>query len=497
LANRMEVGEAPRGHGGGRGAFGKDWTQGSIVGNLLRLSWPMVVSSTLMMIGPTIDMIWVGKLGSASVAGVGVAGIAVQLVMGAMMGLAMGMRALIARSIGARDVDSANHVAQQAFVISGGFAILMAVIGIFLAEQILGIFGLEPEVMVEGSNYLRIQFIGMAAVSFRIVVEGVMQSSGDAVTPMVTAIIYRLVHVVLSPLLIFGLWIFPEMGVTGAALTNVISQSIGVALALWYLLNGRSLSFIGRSGQDEVGRPTGSRYFWWIPRIGPSRLRLSFKNFRFDIATIRRIVRIGAPAMVSGMQRTLGQFILMIFVSPFGTFAVAAHSIVQRIEMVLFIPGMAFGQAAGVLAGQNLGAGKPERAERSAWISLMISEGVLITCSAVLLVWPSQVVSIFNSEPGLLEIAITYVRIAITGYVLMGFTSTLMNVLSGAGDTVPPMIFSLITAWGVQLPLAFFLPKVGDLGVYGVRWAISSGLIVGSVFFLAYFRTGRWKRKRV
>jgi Na+-driven multidrug efflux pump len=79
----------------------------------------------------------------------------------------------------------------------------------------------------------------------------------------------------------------------------------------------------------------------------------------------------------------------------------------------------------------------------------------------------------------------------------MGFTSALMNVLSGAGDTVPPMIFSLITAWLVQLPLAFFLPKVGDLGVYGVRWAISSGLIVGSVAYLIYFRTGRWKRKRV
>ena len=490
----MEVGGAP---GGGRGAFGKDWTQGSIMGNLLRLSWPMVVTSSLMMLGPTIDMIWVGKLGTASVAGVGVAGIAVQLTMGAMMGLAMGMRALIARFIGARDTDSANQVAQQGFVISGGFAVLLAVIGIFLTEQILGIFRLEPDVMVEGVAYLRIQFIGIAAVSFRIAVEGVMQASGDAVTPMVTATIYRLVHVALCPFLIFGWWVFPQLGVSGAALTTVISQSLGVVLALWYLMNGRSLTFIGRSGQDEAGRPTGSRYFWWIPRNRPSRMRLSFRNFRFDTNIIWRIIRIGAPAMVSGMQRTLGQFILMLFVSPFGTFAVAAHTIVQRVEMILFIPGMAFGQAAGVLAGQNLGAAKPERAERSAWMSLMISEGVLITCSLVLLVWPSQVVSIFNSEPGLLEIAVTYVRIAITGYVLMGFTATLMSVLSGAGDTVPPMIFSLITAWGVQLPLAFFLPKVGDLGVFGVRWAMSAGLIVGSVLFLGYFRTGRWKRKRV
>ena len=493
----MAVGGAPGGYGGGRGAFGRDWTQGSIMENLLRLSWPMVVSSSLMMIGPTVDMIWVGKLGSAAVAAVGVAGIAVQLTMGAMMGLAMGMRALIARFIGARDADSANHVAQQGFVVSGGFAVLMAVIGTFLAEQILGIFDLEPEVMVEATKYLRIQFVGMAAISFRITVEGVMQASGDAITPMVTATVYRLFHIALSPFLIFGWWIFPELGVSGAAVTNVISQSLGVALALWYLLNGRSLSFIGRVGQDEAGRPTGSHYFWWVPRIGQSRMRLSFRNFRFDPAIVWRIVRIGAPAMVSGMQRTLGQFILMLFVSPFGKFAVAAHSVVQRIEMLLFVPGMAFGQAAGVLVGQNLGAGEPERAERSAWMSLLLSECFLITCSLALLVWPSQVVGIFNSEPELLEIAVTYVRIAVSGYVLMGFTSTLMNVLSGAGDTVPPMIFSVFTAWVVQLPLAFFLPNVGDLGVFGVRWAISSGFIVGSVLFLVYFRTGRWKRKRV
>jgi Na+-driven multidrug efflux pump len=492
----MEVGAASDSYGG-RGTFVRDWTQGSILGNLLRLSWPMVISSTLMMIGPTIDMIWVGKLGSASVAGVGVAGIAVQLTMGAMMGLAMGMRALIARFIGSRDVDSANHVAQQGFVVSGGFAVLMAIIGVFLSEPILGIFGLDPDVLTEGVAYLRIQFIGMAAVSFRFMVEGVMQASGDTVTPMVTATIYRLVHVTLSPFFIFGLWIFPELGVRGAAVTSVISYSLGVALGLWFLGSGRAMVFIGRGGLDEAGRRTGSRFLWWIPRIGPSRMRLSFKNFRFDPAIIWRIVRIGAPAMVSGMQRTLGQFILMTFVSPFGKYAVAAHTVVQRIEMVLFIPGMAFGQAAGVLAGQNLGAGKPERAERSAWISLIISEVFLIACSLVLLVWSSQVVSIFNSEPGLLEIAVTYVRIAVAGYVLMGFTSTLMSVLSGAGDTIPPMIFSLITAWGVQLPLAFFLPKVGDLGVYGVRWAISSGFIVGSVAYLAYFRTGRWKRRRV
>ena len=97
---------------------GRDWTQGSILKNLMLLSWPIAITNTLMMLGPTIDMVWVGKLGSGSIAGVGVAGVAVQLVMGAMMGLTAGMRALIARFVGAKDIDSANHVAQQASVVT-------------------------------------------------------------------------------------------------------------------------------------------------------------------------------------------------------------------------------------------------------------------------------------------------------------------------------------------------------------------------------------------
>ena len=493
----MEERGFPRGRQGG--AFTRDWTQGSIVGNLLSMSWPMVISNSLMMLGPTIDMIWVGKLGTSSVAGVGVAGIATQLIMGAMMGLIMGMRALIARSIGTGDIRGANHVSQQAFVISGGFAITMAVIGAFLAEEILNLFGLEPEVVVAGADYLRIMFVGSAAISFRIMAEGVMQASGDTVTPMITATIYRLFHVTLSPFLIFGWWIFPELGVRGAAITNVISQSLGVSLGLWLLFTGRSLYFTRPSRQEEDGWLHRVLTLRWLPgvHIGQSRLRLTLQDFHLDPQTIWRIVRIGFPSMISGMQRTFSQFFLMMFISPFGTVAVAAHTITQRIEMLMFMPGMALGQAAGVLAGQNLGAGKPDRAERGAWIAVLLVEVFLVVCSIVIFVVPGPMVRIFNSEPELVTVATTFLRIAVVGYMVMGFTVSLMSTLSGAGDTVPPMIFSLVSIWVLQLPLAYFLPKVGDLGVYGVRWAIVSGLLFGAVAYLLYFRTGRWKRKRV
>ena len=461
-----------------------DWTQGSIVGNLLKLSWPMVVSNLLMMLGPTIDMVWVGRLGAASIAGVGVAGIAVQLIMGAMMGLIMGMRAMVARFIGGGDVPAANHVAQQAFVISAAFAALAAVIGLFFSEAIMDLFGLEEDVVREGGSYLRVMFMGAAAMAFRVMTEGVMQASGDAVTPMVLAVFYRLLHVGLCPFLIFGWWVFPELGVQGAAVTNVVSQSLAVVVAMWFLFDGRSILFRRRGLLP-------------LPAFGQSRLKLTMKDFRLDPSIIWRIVRIGLPAMVSGIQRTLSHFFLMYFMVPFGTVAVAAHSLIQRLEMMLFMPGMAFGSASGVLVGQNLGAGQPRRAEKSAWLAAGMVGGIVVVFSLVLLFFSESVVRIFSQEPELVSQGGVFLRIAVAGYIALPLTSVFMNSLSGAGDTLPPMIIGVATVWLVQLPMAYFLPRLTDLGVYGVRWAIVAGMIAASIGYTTYFSTGRWKRKQV
>ncbi|MDP2920682.1 MAG: MATE family efflux transporter, partial [Dehalococcoidia bacterium] len=276
-----------RGMGGPGMMARRDWTQGSIFKNLLLLSWPIAVTNTLMMLGPTIDTIWVGKLGSVAIAGVGVAGVAVQLAMGAMMGLTAGMRALIARFIGARDVASANRVAQQAAVVSVLYSVFTAIIGVFYSDEIIRLVGVRPEVVEIGAAYLRINFIGSAAMAFRMLMDSIMQASGDSVNPMWIAAVYRIFHVVLAPFLIFGWWIFPELGVDGAAWTSVISQTLGVILGLRVLMGKRS------------------------------RLHLTFTGFRFDFGIIWRIVRIGFPALIAGIQRTLIQFILMWFMAPY------------------------------------------------------------------------------------------------------------------------------------------------------------------------------------
>jgi len=222
----------------------RDWTKGSITSNLWSLAWPMTISSTIMTLGPFIDAIWIGKLGTASMAGVTISGTVVMLINSLIMGLFTGLRAMVARFVGAGDYEKANHVSQQAFVIGIALSLIMAAVGQFFAESILSLWELEPEVIAAGATYMRIELIGTFTMSFGMLAQSIMQASGDAKTPMKISIGTRLFHILLCPFLIFGWWLFPQLGVRGAALSSIIAQ--GMAALLRYgcsLAAGRDFAY--------------------------------------------------------------------------------------------------------------------------------------------------------------------------------------------------------------------------------------------------------------
>jgi len=199
---------------------------------------------------------------------------------------------------------------------------------------------------------------------------------------------------------------------------------------------------------------------------------------------------------MASMGWNLGRFGLMWFMVPFGTLAVAGHTLIDRVDWFLAMLGNGFGRAAGILVGQNLGARQPGRAERSAWLAVGFAEGIMVICSVVLLVWPGSVIRIFSPEPNLVGLAIIFLRIAVVSFLVIGFNTVLGQCLYGAGDTLPPMLLTVLRS-GLQLFLAFLLPRVTNLGVYGVRWALVIGMVSYMVAAIIYFRLGRWKRKKV
>jgi putative MATE family efflux protein len=344
---------------------------------------------------------------------------------------------------------------------------IVTVIGVALAAPIMGLFKLQPEATARGVTYMQVLFAGWVAYSIWLMVFSIMQAAGDSVTPMKIHLFTRSVQLVLSPLLVFGLWTFPKMGVGGAALSMIIGQSLGMIVSLWILYRGRA------------------------------GMKLIPGQFRPDLRVIWRMVRIGLPAMVMGMQGNLGQTVLVRVISPFGTLAVAAHALNQRVEMLVFMPGVGLGTGAGVLVGQNMGARQIKRAERTGWITAAINTGFMAVFAAAALIWAQQVVGIFTRETDLIKIASTFLRIAAAGYLLNGISTGLQNSISGAGDTLPPMLTSLVSTWAVLLPLAIFLPRITGLGVFGIRWAMVASLLVGAIAFTVYFKVGRWKIKAV
>jgi putative MATE family efflux protein len=445
----------------------KDWTQGPILKNLLLLSWPMIVMETLFVISQVVDMIWIGRLGGAAVAGAGIANIVIMLVTSADFGIIAGVRALIARHIGAGDIQGAKKVAGQALIIGVAWGAIVTVPGYFFAPHLMSMFGLAPDVIAEGTSYMRVMFAGWVAMEILLMGLYIIQSSGDTLNPMKLELSIRIVHVTLCPFFVLGLWFFPHLGVAGAALSNLISQILGAGIALWLLFRGHT------------------------------RIKLTRGDFHLDFSLVVRILKIGVPALVMNLQRSFGNLILTWFFAPFGTIAIAAHSIAARVEMFIFMPSMGLGSGAGVLVGQNLGARKPERAEKSAWLAMGIVEVFMLICGLLLLIFATQIIGIFATDPALVAMGATFLRIATAGYVVMALTTVLQNCISSAGDTVPNMIISIVAIWAIQLPLAWAIPHYTGLGVYGIRWALVITTIVTALVTLAYFRTGRWKTRKV
>jgi putative MATE family efflux protein len=452
---------------GKKAGVGRDWTQGSIVRNVLLLSWPMMVLGALYSVNMILEMVWVGRLGPASIAGVGVSGFIVLLVISVKNGLGNGDRAMVARYVGSGDIVSANRVAGQAFVISAVYAAFVAVISVLFARPILGLFHLGADTAAEGVLYLRIILAGWMTEAFWMTSFSVMQASGDSMTPLKVAVVIRSVNAVLCPFLVLGLWIFPPLGVRGAAITYITATGLGACLCFWFLFTGHT------------------------------RLRLSLSDFYPDPKIIWRILKIGIPASVSGLGTSFSDLILTSFMVPFGTVALAAHNLLARIELFINTPGMGLGTGASVLVGQNLGAGQPGRATKSGWTAIVLVLSFMLFCIIALLVWAENIIGLFNAEPDLVRTGVSFLKIAVTGYMCMCIVNIMLNCIAGAGDTVVPMVITLGRLWIVLLPLAYLLSRFTNLGVYGVRWAIVISYVVGAAAYLAYFQGGRWKRKKV
>ena len=440
----------------------RDLTKGSIPRHLWYLSWPQMAESFFSIIDQLADLFWAGRIGYKAIAGLGVSQTYILMLMSARMGLDAGMRAMISRAVGAGDNKYANHILFQAISITIIWSLIVGSVGIIFADELLSFVGVSDEVVELASMYMKLQFIGMSLMSFQRLSGGALQAAGDSVTPLKSATVSRLGHLLLSPFLIFGWWLFPEMNLAGAAAANILAQLIGVVMNFTVLFRGSS------------------------------RLKLDISEYDVDLALSWRLLRIGFPAAITGLQRSGSQLVLLMVVSSFGDAPAAAFALTRRTENVVNHTSRGLGRAAGTLSAQNLGAGATSRAKLSFSWSILYAAILSVIAMSVLWIFSEEVAILFSDSSDFVSHASLWIVILALATFPMSCVQIFTQGISNTGATLIPMVITLVTFWVIEVPLGFGLSYFTTLDSVGVAWAIVIGNIARSLLLYVYFLRGSW-----
>ena len=430
---------------------------------ILALAWPAIIDNLLHTLTHTADMIMVGQLGASSLAGVGLGGQVIFIFQSFMIAITAGTVAMIARSIGEENAQKARNVLEQSLVFGSCAALAATPLLYAFVDDFLQIYQAEADVIMLSTNYLRIAVFGTAFIFICLACAQSLRGAGDTRTPLIVSSTINMVNIGLNYLFIFGKGGFPAMGVKGAAL-------------------GTTLAFIWGA----------SLYFFLLLR-NYLKISVSFRGFRPDVSTVKKVLHIGTPAALEQLVIQAGFLVFTVIITSFGTASIAAHQIGVRIQSFSFMPGFGFSMAATALVGQNLGAGLPEEAEKSGWEACKLAIALMTVGGALLFIFAREIAVVFVSETAVIDKAVIFIRILAFGEPAIAIHFTLAGALRGAGDTKWPLYASTAGLYGLRIPTAIILGYFLGWGVFGAWIAMTAEYFVRSSVIFLRFKKGGWK----
>ncbi|MGB6947331.1 MAG: MATE family efflux transporter [Bryobacteraceae bacterium] len=445
----------------------QDFTEGSIGRAIVLLAVPMVLEMCMESLFGVVDVFWVSRLGADAMATVGLTETALTLVYVIALGLSMGATALVARRMGEKDEQGAGLVAVQAIVIGLIVAGGAAVFGYFFAPNLLHIMGGSDSVVKIGSGYTRMILSGSATIFLLFLINAVFRGAGDAAIAMRVLWIANIINICLNPCLIFGLGPFPRLGVTGSAVGTTIGRGIGVLLQLWVLTSGRG------------------------------RLAVRAAQLRVDLLVMWRLIRLSLNAMFQYMVQMASWIGMVRIIASFGSDATAAYTVAFKVIIFAILPSWGMSNAAATLVGQNLGAGKPSRAETSVWRTGLYNMLFLGAIGLVFIVFARQIIGLFTTDPAVAPLAVNALRLFSYGNVSYSYGMVITAAFNGAGDTATPTALNLVCFWLCQIPLAWALALHAGLGPNGVYVAVLVSDSLLAALGILLFRRGKWKQVKV
>ncbi len=445
----------------------KDFTTGSIGRAILVLSIPMVLEMLMESVFAVVDIFFVAKLGPEAVATVGITESMLTIIYSIAIGFAMATTAVIARRYGEKDFEKASVSAVQAILAAILISVPIALLGAFYAEELLLLMGATGDIITEFSVYTTIMFSTNTVIMLIFVINAIFRGTGDATISMRSLWIANGINIVLDPVLIFGFWIFPEMGIAGAATATSIGRGIGVGYQ-FYKLHGTN-----------------------------TRINILKEHLVFRWEIMKNLIRVSLGGIGQFIIATSSWIGLVRIIAEFGSIALAGYTIAVRILIFSILPSWGMSNAAATLVGQNLGAGQPERAEKSTWISAGVNMIFLGLVGVTFILFSESLVGIFTTNEEVIEIGARCLTVMSYGYLAYAFGMVVIQAFNGAGDTLTPTIINLFCFWLLEIPLAYFLALHIGLNEEGVFWSIVVAETVLGIAGFIVFKKGNWKHTQV
>jgi len=432
----------------------------SLRGTILRVALPAVASSLLMTIFSSVDAFWVGtRIGSAGLAAVSTSLFWIWMIVSFAEMIGVGLTAVAARRYGAHRAGEAARIAGDTALFGLALGVVVALIGVRELHALFAVMETPDDVTALGTSYLKTYLLGTPLIYGFFAVDASFRASGDTRTPFVLLLASVAVTLILDPALMLGWGPFPRLGIAGAAIATIATR--GAAFVM-------GVGIAARRGLMRLGR--------------------------VRLASVRAVCHVGLPTAITGSTFSLIYIVLTRTTTRFGTPALAALGIGHRVESWLFMIVVGFGAATAAIVGQNLGAGRSDRAARAGWMSAGFCTMLGVVACVLELTLPSQFAGLFTNDPAVIAEATKYLRIASFSQLAVCAEIVLEGALGGAGETVPPMLSStMLTASRIPLA-AWAADRWGSIGIW---WVISLTAIGRGIAMSILWRIGRWKRRTI
>jgi putative MATE family efflux protein len=441
-----------------------DFTAVSIDKAIFLLALPMILEMSMESLFAVVDAFFVSTQGTYAIATVGLTELVLTLVYTIAMGVSMAATALVARRTGEKNHDAAAFTAMQTIYIGVFVSILITIVGFFYSREILTAMGAEPQVVAIGHRYTRIMFTGNIVIMMLFLINGVFRGAGNAAIAMRSLWIANTINIFLCPALILGFGPFPKLGLTGAAIATTIGRGTGVLYQVYHLVKGNKL----------------------LP-IAVHHLKVSWE-------IIRKILKTSLGATLQFFIASCSWIVLGRIVATFHSDAVSGHTIAMRIIVFAIVPAWGMANAGATLVGQNLGANKPERAEKSVWRAGLLNMIFLGFISLIFIAFAPWMIGLFSKDPAVVHYGTQSLRLVSTGYVFYAYGMVVSQAFNGAGDTMTPSLVNFFGFWCFQIPLAYVLAISLSFGAMGVFLAIPIAETAIAIALILIFRKGRWKK---